>query len=182
MLRWTKQKGFTIVELLIVIVVIGILAAITIVAFNGISTRAENTKTVTGVGSYYKAIQAYGINTGAYPVAGYPCLGPLGTTCANTTDSSSACFGAGAAGANSAFDTAIKTVLSTAPSLSSQTMECNGKQYGGAYYSSNAQGTTATITYFLKGNQPCVKIAGASLSGPNVDGGATQCTVALPGI
>jgi len=39
---WAKQKqtGFTIVELLIVIVVIGILAAITIVAYNGIQGRA----------------------------------------------------------------------------------------------------------------------------------------------
>ena len=37
-----KQKGFTIVELLIVIVVIAILAAITIVAFNGIQQRAKN--------------------------------------------------------------------------------------------------------------------------------------------
>ena len=41
-----KRTGFTIVELLIVIVVIGILAAITIVAFNGIQTRAKNTQTV----------------------------------------------------------------------------------------------------------------------------------------
>jgi len=36
-----KSAGFTIVELLIVIVVIGILAAITIVAFNGVSNRAK---------------------------------------------------------------------------------------------------------------------------------------------
>lgn len=36
-----KQPGFTIVELLIVIVVIGILAAITIVAYNGIQDRAR---------------------------------------------------------------------------------------------------------------------------------------------
>lgn len=46
---WAKNKhqdGFTIVELLIVIVVIGILAAITIVAYNGIQTRAR-TATVT---------------------------------------------------------------------------------------------------------------------------------------
>lgn len=35
-----KQSGFTIVELLIVIVVIGILAAITIVAYNGITQQA----------------------------------------------------------------------------------------------------------------------------------------------
>lgn len=40
---WAKQKsGFTIVELLIVIVVIGILAAITIVAFNGVQNRAND--------------------------------------------------------------------------------------------------------------------------------------------
>ena len=38
-----KQKGFTIVELLIVIVVIGILAAITIVSFNGVQNRAHDT-------------------------------------------------------------------------------------------------------------------------------------------
>lgn len=38
-----KQAGFTIVELLIVIVVIGILAALTIVAYNGIQQRAAQT-------------------------------------------------------------------------------------------------------------------------------------------
>jgi prepilin-type N-terminal cleavage/methylation domain-containing protein len=38
-----KQTGFTIVELLIVIVVIGILAAITIVAYNGVQNRASDT-------------------------------------------------------------------------------------------------------------------------------------------
>lgn len=40
---WAKQKqsGFTIVELLIVIVVIGILAAITIMAYNGVQNSAQ---------------------------------------------------------------------------------------------------------------------------------------------
>jgi len=42
-MQWAKQKsGFTIVELLIVIVVIAILAAITIVAYNGIQNRAKS--------------------------------------------------------------------------------------------------------------------------------------------
>lgn len=43
--RWAPQQnsGFTIVELLIGIVVIGILAAITLVAFNSVQSRAIET-------------------------------------------------------------------------------------------------------------------------------------------
>lgn len=41
MTKQTKSRGFTIVELLIVIVVIAILAAITIIAYNGIQNRAK---------------------------------------------------------------------------------------------------------------------------------------------
>ena len=62
-----RQSGFTIVELLIVIVVIGVLAAITIVAFNGIQQRAENTKTKAGAQAYIKALRMYAVETGTYP-------------------------------------------------------------------------------------------------------------------
>lgn len=44
-----QTAGFTIVELLIVIVVIGILAAITIVAYNGIQQRATATSIVSTI-------------------------------------------------------------------------------------------------------------------------------------
>lgn len=58
-----KQTGFTIVELLIVIVVIGILAAITIVAYNGVQTRAQTSKINADLALLNKAIQAARVNT-----------------------------------------------------------------------------------------------------------------------
>lgn len=64
-----KQKGFTIVELLIVIVVIGILAAITIVAFNGVQTRAKYSKISQDLKSMQKLIEIYKADKGHYPVA-----------------------------------------------------------------------------------------------------------------
>ena len=57
-----KQTGFTIVELLIVIVVIGILAAITVVAFNGVQERARKSKIDTDLSQIQKAINAARIN------------------------------------------------------------------------------------------------------------------------
>ncbi len=59
-----KQHGFTIVELLIVIVVIGILAAITIVAYNGIQSRANVAKRDSDLATYHKAINIARLNTG----------------------------------------------------------------------------------------------------------------------
>ena len=57
---WAKHKqqsGFTIVELLIVIVVIAILAAISIVAYNGIQNRSRVTKANSDLATLRKAIE-----------------------------------------------------------------------------------------------------------------------------
>lgn len=73
-----RQNGFTIVELLIVIVVIGILAAITIVAFEGIQNRANNTAKVATSGSYQRALVTYSSANNKYPdlpSSGSVCLG-----------------------------------------------------------------------------------------------------------
>lgn len=50
------SRGFTIVELLIVIVIIGILAALVIVAYSGIQQRANRTKQDADLKSLEKAI------------------------------------------------------------------------------------------------------------------------------
>lgn len=52
-----KTTGFTIVELLIVIVVIGILAAIVIVAYNGVQARAQQSKMNADITQINKAIR-----------------------------------------------------------------------------------------------------------------------------
>lgn len=54
-----KDSGFTIVELLIVIVIIGILAALVIVAYTGIQNRARSTKYYTDAQTIVKKAEAY---------------------------------------------------------------------------------------------------------------------------
>ena len=62
------KRGFTIVELLIVLVVIAILAAITIVAYNGIQARGRDARRKTDVANIEKAMEVYYSDHGSYPV------------------------------------------------------------------------------------------------------------------
>jgi len=64
-----RQSGFTIVELLIVIVVIGILAALVITTYSGIQQKARDTKRQTDARAQYSMLEAYyAQNGGGYPV------------------------------------------------------------------------------------------------------------------
>ena len=56
-MRRSLSKGFTIVELLIVVVVIAILAAITIVAYNGIRLRAETSALESDITTTLKKLE-----------------------------------------------------------------------------------------------------------------------------
>lgn len=75
MYRKNTINGFTIVELLIVIVVIGILASITIVSFNGVQQRAKTTQTVAIAKAYINALKLWEADKGSLPL-NESCLGP----------------------------------------------------------------------------------------------------------
>ncbi|HSX43838.1 MAG TPA: type II secretion system protein [Candidatus Saccharimonadales bacterium] len=66
----SKQSGFTIVELLIVIVVIGILAALVITTFTGIQQKARNTERQTDIKAIHGQVEAYYAQNGKYPTTG----------------------------------------------------------------------------------------------------------------
>ena len=66
-LKTKDRQGFTIVELLIVIVVIGILAALVIVTYNGIQQKARDTERKTDVNAVASHLEAYNAQNGRYP-------------------------------------------------------------------------------------------------------------------
>lgn len=63
----SPRRGFTIVELLVVVVIIGILAAITIVAYNGIQKRAQTAAVSASLNQASKKVGLYQVDNGAYP-------------------------------------------------------------------------------------------------------------------
>lgn len=62
-----QESGFTIVELLIVIVVIGILAALVLNTFQGVQARARDTERTTDINALHTQYEVYYNDNGYYP-------------------------------------------------------------------------------------------------------------------
>lgn len=132
----TNTSGFTIVELLIVIVVIGILAAITVVAFNGIQNRANDTAIQSDFRSVASKIEAYKAINGAYPTVAQMTNGDAGIKLTRT-----------------AYDTGVHNVYYCQPvnqdiySLNAQSK--SGKRY--VISSLNKSVAESTVTNWISG-------------------------------
>ena len=71
-----QHKGFTLVELLIVIVIIGILAAISLVTYNGVQQRANLASVQQDMNNIVKKLEIYNVENGSYPktISNFPSL------------------------------------------------------------------------------------------------------------
>ena len=62
-----KDEGFTLVELLIVIVILGILATVTVFAVGGITNQGQESACSADLKTLEVAIEAYNAQEGSYP-------------------------------------------------------------------------------------------------------------------
>lgn len=153
------KRGFTIVELLIVIVVIAILAAITIVAYNGIQQRANNSARIANAQQAIKEVTAYINAYGKYPFTGVSCIGN-GFAAGNTK-----CWGidsATPAGRSSVFnDTELVKIGSlpnnTTPPVQAASWQALGPVYiYSSSYTVDGAANPLVVLYFLDGrDQEC---------------------------
>lgn len=192
-----NTSGFTIVELLIVIVVIAILAAITVVAYNGVQQRANNTARIANAQNAVKLVTAYIATYGTYPATTISCIGN------GFAENNTKCWGIDSATPairHAAFnDTELSKIGSlpnnTTPPVQTPSYKALGPVYVySAAYTVDGSPNPLIIAYFLDGqNQNCglsniVKEEGVGVwarvtSEPNNSGNSgntTRCFVTMP--
>lgn len=161
-----SKRGFTIVELLIVIVVIGILAAITIVAYNGFQERANNGKTTQSLTAWIKALQLHKADKGQWPSGGV-CLGTgykYGLDGAATSGTAQ-CRQTGTYGSleSTAFNTTMQPYIgSSLPTPHFVTARSTDTEWrrGIHYLYGGGAGNVVYIDSAFQGSAPCPVIAG----------------------
>lgn len=161
------SSGFTIVELLIVIVVIAILAAISIVSYTGIQERARDQRMVAAASQVYKAINMYVSEKGAYPVSGVSCVGT-----GYPTDASGLCYGGHS---SLEANTKLQEYISPIPSPPMERLSFSGR---GMLI--NTTTTPKVLEYTIIGASTCPGI-GAPQGATTVDSnGDLWCRAILP--
>lgn len=122
----SSQKGFTLIELMIVVAIIGILAAVAIPAYQDYTQRAQVSEAFTMVDGMKSSIAEFATTNGAYPVTaditagvGAPVTGKY-SSAATTTATGVITVTMAAAGTVGA-DVAGKKITFTPPTLAGLT-------------------------------------------------------------
>ncbi|MFZ2544442.1 MAG: prepilin-type N-terminal cleavage/methylation domain-containing protein [Candidatus Saccharimonadales bacterium] len=152
--KMQEEKGFTIVELLIVIVIIGILSAIVIVSYTGLTARANDSAFSSDAETIVKAIEAYNADVGSYPtstnVTSGKLVAPTGFTLTATMPQSVYIV----PNTNTSNDTAIATAsCTTADAATPYWAVCKDATTGVDHYAVKMS-TTGACVYYLKTASP----------------------------
>lgn len=181
-----RNKAFTVVELVVVIIVLGILATLTIVYYQGTREAAYNSQITAGVRSYYDAIKAYKLAKGEYPSTqreedGYTiamtCLGKgyEGGSCGEITGVQ--------VFEDALFNSQMKAFLkATTTPISDADLPVPGESYVGAAYGIDETHNSSTdygrvIEYAVYGNNADCGIADALEYSTSSE--ATACEILL---
>ena len=156
------RPGFTIIELLVTVIVIGILASITLITYRGIRERAEATAIITHVKQYATILEMYITHHGRAPSANWRCLGDSTTLPAGNGYEEGYCFKPANGGTNTGdtapADPALMTLLrnfegSLPTSTFPEARGIQGRMYKGIIYdgsTNNFANYPAVIVYFTK--------------------------------
>jgi prepilin-type N-terminal cleavage/methylation domain-containing protein len=61
------RQGFTLIEILVVVVILGVMASVVIAQFTGVSDEAQRTAFITSGRTFVEAAQRYQIDYGSFP-------------------------------------------------------------------------------------------------------------------
>lgn len=196
-----KKGGFTVVELLIVIVIVALLAVLAFAAYTGIQKRSRNVSMVQGVKQYVTLIESYRATNGFFPIP------PGGTSTSNTfaclgEDYTAPCvhenIGVTDVLTQSWFNTMLKQNSKSLPPLPSFVYWTDDGELlkAGAFYKyapsssliwmqqASLQDAEAILVYYLEGRTASAcAVSGAIprvfLSGNNTDVDIVTCTIPL---
>ena len=141
----TKSPGFTIVEIIVVIVVIGIIAAITVTSYRGAQEQAESNKTINQAKMYIDGLLLWNADAGRPAVSS--CIAP------SSLITGGVCPSAGGWGTNVTYNAAFNQSLAEYSGINTMLLGRYGSDSpaGLMWFNANYYGDNRGVFYYAVG-------------------------------